>query len=737
MDIVTLTHAGLGMSAVPVRILDVEDAPGGVMTITAEDFAQGAGLAPTVSPPPKTGYSINTNVSPGNVVTPVVFEPPILLAGQPEIWLAASGGANYGGCVVWVSTDGATYQRVGTMTGKARYGTASLALGADPDSTNTLAVDLTISGGTLAGGTADDRDLYHTLCVIGAELVSFRDATLTAPNKYNLGSLRRGAYGSPITAHAAGSAFVRLDDQVFRYPYDPAMVGKTIYIKLQAYNIYGAAYQDLATLTPITRVIAGYPPPAIAGYAGSVTSDGTRVHTWATSASVPAGTVCEIRYSASSGTAWAGMALLGQAPYGAGRLEVQTPAAGTWTFEARLRDSFGVVSATGSRATVAMGAVGPIWGQNIQGQPSDSAILNSQAIIRPNLQRGMRAWTHYGTNWTYTDSPNTADKSTLVIPADQVWVSSNGPAMSLAAGTYTISFRAFCSVARELHVDLWPDTLPESSVVLTPGWNLYSFVWTSSHPDLANCFMRFFAGPSGSQIEIGDVKLEVGNQRSAWSQHPLDNTDTSARAAAAAAATTAQWTGVTGAGKPADNATVGATFGVDINGQITGANAATYIANKALGTPQLGSNSATGVYSVLDRFSSAFTSLSSSSLFTTTDVIDIEALADPAVVEVSYSGIFGCADAAASLEINIKYYQNTAATGWSWVQLFPSPMLLASQEATPWPGGGMREIPFSYTGSLVMPAGAHPSILVDLRMTSAGSTGRLRNTTFKAVVVKK
>ena len=40
--------------AVPVRILDVEDAPGGVMTITAEDFAQGAGLAPTVSPPTAT-----------------------------------------------------------------------------------------------------------------------------------------------------------------------------------------------------------------------------------------------------------------------------------------------------------------------------------------------------------------------------------------------------------------------------------------------------------------------------------------------------------------------------------------------------------------------------------------------------------------------------------------------------------------------------------------------------------
>ena len=47
--------------------------------------------------------------------------------------------------------------------------------------------------------------------------------------------------------------------------------------------------------------------------------------------------------------------------------------------------------------------------------------------------------------------------------------------------------------------------------------------------------------------------------------------------------TTAIWASVTGANKPQDNATVGATFGVNIGGQITPTNASTYIAAAAIG----------------------------------------------------------------------------------------------------------------------------------------------------------
>ena len=50
---------------------------------------------------------------------------------------------------------------------------------------------------------------------------------------------------------------------------------------------------------------------------------------------------------------------------------------------------------------------------------------------------------------------------------------------------------------------------------------------------------------------------------------------------------------VGGAGKPADNATVGATIGTNLSGQITSANASTYIANAAIGSAQIGDASIT------------------------------------------------------------------------------------------------------------------------------------------------
>jgi hypothetical protein len=59
-------------------------------------------------------------------------------------------------------------------------------------------------------------------------------------------------------------------------------------------------------------------------------------------------------------------------------------------------------------------------------------------------------------------------------------------------------------------------------------------------------------------------------------------------AIAAKAATTSTWAGVTGTGKPADNATVGATFGSNISGKITSGTASTFIDAAAINNAQIG-----------------------------------------------------------------------------------------------------------------------------------------------------
>jgi len=630
MDVVTLTHPGMQMDAVPVRILEIEDGPDGVFSIVAEDFVHGAGLAPLVQPPPAGGYSTNVNVAPGDAATPVLFEPPILLAGQPEVWIATSGGAHFGGCDVWVSLDNVTYEHAGSLAGKSCYGTASLAVGADPDNANTLTVDLTLSGGTLAGVTADDRDLLRSLCVVGGELLSFRDAALTAPGRYNLTSLRRGAYGTAAVAHASGTPFVRLDGQAFRYAVTPAMVGKTLYVKLQAYNEFGSAHQDIATLSPTAYVIEGAPPPDLVGYAGSVSADGTRVHVWETATPAASGSVVEIRYSASSAAAWVGMTLLGQAPYGAGRLEMQTPGAGTWTFEARLRDSFGAYSKTGSRVTVILGAppAAAVAGVN--------RLYNSSASPTVPTSDGWAAWTN---NAGGVDG--TRIKTSFILSA---WNSYALPSGS----SRCINVAGAKDAALMVDGNSAPQPLPVMAGQRVEGHaltgahrctGLVLIVWTNSagswvgeswlgrneheQPGGINLVSwkktgGFAVAPPGATRALLVIRLcemvdadayvfwdqaylgfagESQTELSPWSDgaRPGAETIAGAQAKADQAATTATWTGVTGAGKPQDNATVGATFGVNISGKIDPGNSATYIDELAIGTSHLADRATTVV----------------------------------------------------------------------------------------------------------------------------------------------
>lgn len=270
MDVVTITSASApGLTLFPVRIREIEEDENGRLSVLAEEFPFGIATPALIPSQPGSGYSVDYNVAPGNAAAPVVFEAPLSLAGQPEIWLATSGGSTWGGCEVWVSLDNATYKQVGTIYGPARHGTltASLPSAPDPDTTNAVAVDLSVSAGQLNGGTDDDRDMYQTLCYVDGELVSFRNATLTGVSQYSLSSLRRGAYGSPIGTHAAGGQFARLDQAIFRYAYDADMLGKAVYIKLRSFNSYGGAYQDLSAISAHTYAIVGAPVGTVSGFA--------------------------------------------------------------------------------------------------------------------------------------------------------------------------------------------------------------------------------------------------------------------------------------------------------------------------------------------------------------------------------------------------------------------------------------------------------------------------------------
>lgn len=254
-----------------VRVIDMEEADDGSFRVQVEEYY---GSVSSVSPntaETTTNNPVNTNVSALSVNTPIIFEPPSTLAGlTAQVWIAVSAGPagvfdpNWGGANVYLSSDNVTYQEVGTIDTAARMGPLATALasygGANPDTTHSFDVNLAESEGDLQSVTASDAASFATLSIIqdtpgsnSIEFLSYQDATLVSGNRYTLGTkLYRGLYGTAAGAHTTSALFARLDDNIFKFNLPSQYIGQTIYIKLQSFNIFGEALQDIATCTAYT-----------------------------------------------------------------------------------------------------------------------------------------------------------------------------------------------------------------------------------------------------------------------------------------------------------------------------------------------------------------------------------------------------------------------------------------------------------------------------------------------------
>jgi hypothetical protein len=190
---------------------------------------------------------------------------------------------NWGGCEVWISTDDSTYALAGTTFRGGRQGvlTAALPSHGDPDTADALSVDMAMSGGQLISGTQADADNAITLCYCDGELISYETATLTGPYRYNLSYLRRGLYGTPVSAHSVGASFARFglnDPYLFKYTYPASLIGQTIYVKLQSFNTFGQELENLSAISPTAYTLTGNgaaaQPATISGnYSGAPAAD--------------------------------------------------------------------------------------------------------------------------------------------------------------------------------------------------------------------------------------------------------------------------------------------------------------------------------------------------------------------------------------------------------------------------------------------------------------------------------
>lgn len=263
MDIVTVTDTPQGMIRVPVRITQIEEKDSSFL-VTAEDMQIGVAAAATYQYDSGVRWTSARDIAPANPNAPVIFELPAdPSATGLSVGIAVGGQTSdlaYGGCNIWLSLDGFNYKREGTIWGSSRYGTLSAALAASArgiDTTNTMAVALASNGQMLSGSTADVTN-GSTAIVCDGEYLAYQNATLTGTNAYNLTTLNRGLYGTTAGAHASGKTWVRVDDAIAQLPdLDLTLIGKTIYIKLTAFNIYGLQEQDLSTVPVYTYTITG------------------------------------------------------------------------------------------------------------------------------------------------------------------------------------------------------------------------------------------------------------------------------------------------------------------------------------------------------------------------------------------------------------------------------------------------------------------------------------------------
>jgi Putative phage tail protein len=183
MDLITLTDTLQGVFGVPVRIKSYSEQKDGSFNGSAEPFVYGM-CAP--SPLPVTSPVVNPNTigtTAGDVNPPVIFEPvPGLYPTQTgdQIWVVVSSPAeNYGGCQVFISTDGGSSftPAPGLSSPPANVVMGSAVTGAtvndwpaasDPDSTNNLELDLTESNGVLASYPTTAENNFEYPCYVEA-----------------------------------------------------------------------------------------------------------------------------------------------------------------------------------------------------------------------------------------------------------------------------------------------------------------------------------------------------------------------------------------------------------------------------------------------------------------------------------------------------------------------------------------------------------------------------------------
>lgn len=405
-DLVRLTDPHLGLDHFTVRLRSLEEDEQGNWRVLAEEYTGTTGDAsgtPQLAVPVNT--SLNSNVDPGSVNPPAVFEPASnLTGGVAQLWVAASGGADWGGCVVFISFDATNYTNIGTISTSAAQGTltAGLANHADPDTVDTLSIDTTVSQVALSNdATHADADAFRTLalitpayvtvCPTNGECISYGAVSITGAFTDDITYLRRGLYGTAPAAHLSGDFFTRLDlskttapgNSVLVYDLPVQYIGQTIYLKLCSFNRFANSLQSLSSATAYTYTPTG------AGYGGgtggvpttptglaAVPGIGQNVLTWNQNPSTDNVDYYAVYAAPGLSQPFGSASLIGTTT-SPNWIHTGLSAGSQWTYFLKAHNAVGLSSATSGVNATTTGTVPNLFrlSGNLAGQPTDAQVL--------------------------------------------------------------------------------------------------------------------------------------------------------------------------------------------------------------------------------------------------------------------------------------------------------------------------------------------------------------------------
>lgn len=242
-DLVMLNDPAMGIENQPAMIDSVTEATNGVLTFTAISRAKGVYDEAEYNVHESERPLIDFNPEPGTCESPMIFQPPALMTdADNEVWLGTWGkNPNWGGCSVWVSDTNEYYRKLGTIDYRARYGTLAAPLEIEDTS-----LEMVLNQGEFTSVDATSAKNGDTVMYIDGEALSYQTAELLDNGHWRLSGLVRGQFGSDPEFHPTGTRIARCDEAFLRSGLKNDYVGKTVYFKFTAFNVFGGQEQSLA-----------------------------------------------------------------------------------------------------------------------------------------------------------------------------------------------------------------------------------------------------------------------------------------------------------------------------------------------------------------------------------------------------------------------------------------------------------------------------------------------------------